>query len=51
VIDYFVSGATLLFEIGDVFDGGHRDIFNGTELRSTFCGRATTLDQFDLQGN
>jgi hypothetical protein len=51
VIDYFVSGATPLFEIGDIFDGGHRDIFNGSEFRSAFCGRATTLTQFDLQGN
>jgi hypothetical protein len=43
VIDYFVSGTTLLFEIGDVLDRDHRDI-------SSVAG-ATTLDQFDLQGN
>jgi hypothetical protein len=37
VIDYFVSGATPLFELGDVLDGGHRDIFHGSEFRSAFC--------------
>jgi hypothetical protein len=48
VIDYFVSGATPLFEIGDVLDGGHRNIFHGSEFRSAFCRRTTTLNQFEL---
>jgi hypothetical protein len=44
VIDYFVSGTTLLFEIGDALDRGRPDIFQSVT-------GATTLDQFDLQGN
>jgi hypothetical protein len=44
VIDYFVSGTTILFEIGDVLNCRHRDIFQSVP-------GAATLDQFDLQGN
>jgi hypothetical protein len=44
VIDYFVSGTVLSFEIGHVLDRDHRDIFQSV-------AGATRLDQFDLQRN